>query len=297
MRRSPGVFLILLSACDALWMPFSQISPDACQRGGNQCVAGEVCDPVTRRCYSQGFDGGLVDLSPKIDAISPSLGPAAGGIMISINGQNFAEGATVRIAGLLATQVSVLSDKQMTAMLPTQPGAFGKVSVLVQNPDGHLWSRNDLFGYYASQLAFPNPVFDVGMQPTSVAIGDFNGDNQPDLAVANALSFNVSVLLNDGIGGFASVSNFPVGVNATSVAVADFNEDQKLDLAVVNAGSNSVTVLLGDGAGNFVSPSSQSVGTSPGSVVVADFDGDQRLDIVASSNDKNFAAVLWNLSR
>ncbi len=38
--------------------------------------------------------------------------------------------------------------------------------------------------------------FPVGSCPVSVAVGDFNGDLKPDLAVANCNSDNVSVLLN-----------------------------------------------------------------------------------------------------
>ena len=38
--------------------------------------------------------------------------------------------------------------------------------------------------------------FAVGITPFSVAIGDFNGDGKPDLAVANQSSNNVSILIN-----------------------------------------------------------------------------------------------------
>jgi hypothetical protein len=40
------------------------------------------------------------------------------------------------------------------------------------------------------------PDVPVGNRPLSVAVGDFNGDGKPDLAVANAGSNTVSVLLN-----------------------------------------------------------------------------------------------------
>lgn len=43
--------------------------------------------------------------------------------------------------------------------------------------------------------------FNVGETPCSGAVGDFNGDGQLDLAVANADSNNVSVLLNKGAKG------------------------------------------------------------------------------------------------
>jgi hypothetical protein len=42
---------------------------------------------------------------------------------------------------------------------------------------------------------FATPVnYPVGSEPTSVAVGDFNGDGKQDLAVANEGSANVSVL-------------------------------------------------------------------------------------------------------
>ena len=59
------------------------------------------------------------------------------------------------------------------------------------------------------------PEFVSDRRSSSVAVGDFNGDSKPDLAVANELSDNVSVLLGDGVGGFgppvnfASVTRFP----------------------------------------------------------------------------------------
>jgi hypothetical protein len=39
--------------------------------------------------------------------------------------------------------------------------------------------------------------YPVGASPSSVAVGDFNGDGVPDLAVANYDSDSVSVLIND----------------------------------------------------------------------------------------------------
>ncbi len=38
----------------------------------------------------------------------------------------------------------------------------------------------------------------AGLNPESVAVGDFNGDGKPDLVVANENGDNVSVLLGNG---------------------------------------------------------------------------------------------------
>ena len=67
-----------------------------------------------------------------------------------------------------------------------------------------------------------------------MAVGDFNGDGKADLAVANASSNNVSVLLGNGNGTFQAAVNYAAGTGPSSVAVGDFNGDGKADLAVAN---------------------------------------------------------------
>jgi hypothetical protein len=84
----------------------------------------------------------------------------------------------------------------------------------------------------------------VGRAPASVAVGDFNGDSDPDLAVANQGSDNVSILLGGAGGSFTDPTNFAVGAAPSSVAVGDFNADSAPDLAVANVFSDTVSILL-----------------------------------------------------
>jgi hypothetical protein len=107
----------------------------------------------------------------------------------------------------------------------------GTVSVLLGKGDGTFTP------------ALGSPIH-VGGEPFSVAVGDFNGDGNNDLAVANFADNTVNVLLGDGHGGFGSRLNLPVGTGPGSVAVADFNGDGKPDLAVANESDNTVSVLL-----------------------------------------------------
>ena len=91
----------------------------------------------------------------------------------------------------------------------------------------------------------PGSPFAVGTQPLSVAVGDFNGDGKPDLALANSVDNNVTVLLGNGSGGFTTPgATFAVGLDPWSVAVGDFNGDGKPDLAVANAGSPGTPVWV-----------------------------------------------------
>jgi hypothetical protein len=188
------------------------------------------------------------------------------------------------------------------------PVAIRALAVGDFNGDGipDLVTANSTFGTGSSVSVllgtgfgtFGNPTtYLVGKDPASVAVGDFNGDGIPDLAVANSRDGTVSVLLGDGHGGFspAASSPFPVGADPLSVAVGDFNRDGIPDLAVANYLSHSVSVLLGDGHGGF-SPAASSpfpIGTSvgPESLAVGDFNGDGAPDVVTTSPASSISTV------
>jgi hypothetical protein len=121
--------------------------------------------------------------------------------------------------------------------------------------------------------------YSAGSASSSVAVGDFNGDGMPDLAVTNFNDNTVSILIGNGDGSFQSPVDYPVGTNPIWVAVADFNKDGKLDLAVANnADINGVSILLGNGDGSFQTAIGYSVGSAY-SVAVADFNDDGILDL------------------
>lgn len=99
--------------------------------------------------------------------------------------------------------------------------------------------------------------------PGPAAIGDFNGDGHPDVAVIATLDSNVSVLLGNGDGTFGPPANYGVGAVPLSVAVGDFNGDGHSDLVVSNSNDSNVSVLLGDGKGAFRTAVDYPVGAYP----------------------------------
>jgi len=146
----------------------------------------------------------------------------------------------------------------------------------------------------------PGSPFPAGPYPISVAVGDFNGDGKPDLAMAN-VGYNgtVTILLGNGMGGFtpAPGSPFQAGNGPVSVAVADFNGDGKLDLAIAASNNNAVTVLFGNGSGGFTRFQDNlfPVGLSPQTVVVGDINGDGKPDFAtANYGDGTITVMLGN---
>jgi hypothetical protein len=107
------------------------------------------------------------------------------------------------------------------------PAAVPTVSVLANRGDGSFRARHD---YRAADI------------PTSVAIGDLNGDGRPDLVTADAYRTSVSVLLR-GNGSFQAKLDYGTR-RAESVAIGDLNGDGKPDLATANRASNTVSVLI-----------------------------------------------------
>jgi hypothetical protein len=87
-------------------------------------------------------------------------------------------------------------------------------------------------------------MYDAGDAPYAVAVGDFDGDGHPDLAVANRGDNTVSLLLNLGDGSFAPQQTLATGSNPQSLAVGDLDRDGHPDLAVGNSGDGTVGVFL-----------------------------------------------------
>jgi hypothetical protein len=135
----------------------------------------------------------------------------------------------------------------------------------------------------------------VGLGPSAVAVGDFDGDGKLDVVVANLKSNGVTVLFGRGDGTFGHGKDYRVGTAPQAVAVGDFNGDGKPDLAVANSGDNSVSLLFGNGDGTFRRAPTCQAGAGPRSLAVGDFNNDGKLDLaVANAGDSTVSVFLSN---
>ncbi len=134
--------------------------------------------------------------------------------------------------------------------------------------------------------------YNVGSNPTNLATADFNNDNKPDIVTVNQFSNDISILLNNGTGGFLPATNLAVGSGPYSVAVGKFNADNNFDIAVTNSASNNVSILLGNGNGTFSAPVNFNTGATPISIAVGDFNNDAKQDLAVANFGGFFAGTV-----
>lgn len=150
------------------------------------------------------------------------------------------------------------------------------VSVLLGNGDGTFQAARN-FNAGNSALTF------------GVAVGDFNGDGNLDVAVLiptdGTSPTEVRILMGDGDGTLQSPVVTTLSSQETIVACADVNGDKKADLLVNVTSANvaaGIEVLLGNGDGTFQNPKTVVAGPQQTLLAVADFNHDEQGDLVVS---------------
>ncbi|MFD2719003.1 FG-GAP-like repeat-containing protein [Hymenobacter monticola] len=129
----------------------------------------------------------------------------------------------------------------------------------------------------------------VGVNPTSVALGDVDNDGDLDLLTTNAgtaaspLS-TVSVSRNSGTGSFGAATTFTVGAQPSELVLADVDGDGDQDLLTANAGDATVSVRLNNGTATFSGSTTLALpaGSTPTGLRAGDVDADGDLDLVVA---------------
>ncbi len=181
----------------------------------------------------------------------------------------FAEQLGIRswkVGGRPAAILAVDLDGKSGPDLVTADYEAGKVEVLLADGKGGF---------------LPPKTITVGKTPCRLAVGDFDGDGDQDIAAANTNDGTISILTNTK-GVLAVTSTLSCGIPLVALAAGRVGTDSKDDLVAAVARTPFLPgkVLYFDNAGG--TPSTVKGITDPADLALADMDGDGDLDLVAA---------------
>ncbi|CAF4175209.1 unnamed protein product [Rotaria socialis] len=137
-----------------------------------------------------------------------------------------------------------------------------------------------------------------GSESCMIAVGHFDNDNRPDIAVVNFDANNIIVLFGYENGSSANQTAFSTeSSRVVWIQATDLKNDSITDLVTANYATRSVSVsvILGYGNGTFSNPSTYSTrfDSFPFMVVSGDFNGDKRMDLAIANFGTNNAGIMF----
>ena len=139
---------------------------------------------------------------------------------------------------------------------------------------------------------FAAPLTPVGNYPTSIAVGDLDGDGRLDLVATNPQVDTADVLMGNGGGLMVPGTPLATGDNPVAVEIGDLDGDGRADILVVNENSHDVSVFRGEPGGGFEPPVRLPSGSGPRAVAFADLDGDGRKDLLVANGGGSDISIL-----
>ncbi len=142
-------------------------------------------------------------------------------------------------------------------------------------------------------ITHDDTVKSVGQDPSDIVIMDVDVDGYLDLVITNGTDNTVSIMLNDGSGGYSSATTLATGSYPSSIVAGDFDNQNGMDFVVTNYSDNDIRVFTNNGSGTF-STADYAAGSGAVDAVVADFDGDGYLDIAVHNRSAGNEQIFLN---
>jgi hypothetical protein len=211
---------------------------------------------------------------------------------------------TVTLTGrmLFANKQDFTTGAQPNSVSIVDLDGDGQSDLVVENGNSNTISVFRNISIAGGVTFAPKVDFTTSTGPSSVSVGDINGDGKPDLVVVSLSGNKISIFPNTSVLGsinFAAKIDRSVGGNPNSVSIADLTGNGKLDLAMTRQSINAVSTISNyslSGGINFIFNFNFTTGSAPSSVSIEDIDGDGKPDLVVTNYISNTVSVFRNIT-
>jgi uncharacterized protein (TIGR03437 family) len=204
-------------------------------------------------------------------------------VLLGTGGGSFAAAANLKAGSLPLFVTTGDVDGNGTAdLIVVDNGTLGSA----QDPGGIFVLPGAGGGAFAAGVRH-----EAGLNPTSAAVADLNGDGRLDVAFTASgpgFTFRYGVLLGTGGGAFGPPLVTGTTFGPGHVVIRDFDGDGKQDLAIAYCcGETNWALARGNGDGSFLPEEYFAGGSSPARLLVDDFNTDGRPDVVVVGLGEN----------
>lgn len=171
----------------------------------------------------------------------------------------------------------------------------GLIDVLTANREGH--SISIFMGNGDGSFTDVNPL-NLDKSATSLAVSDFNHDNNPDLVVTSCGAYceNNEIILfaGAGDGSFIEVNKQKVSGVPYNIAVADFDLDGDIDCAASDYPNNRIIVLRNEKDFGPFTEEFYASAEHPIALQLADLNSDGYIDLLSSDHAAGGSSAILN---
>ena len=212
-----------------------------------------------------------LDRNGRADLVVAAAAPGGTGIWLGAGDGTFEQSQILSVPGVTSIVVGDLDgnatlDLVLGSISYEEPAVGSDVPFYAGNGDGTFT--------FVGNVA-------TGVNPSTIATADFDGDGRRDVAIGDFTSDRLEVYRSANGGTFAHVDGIPAAVDPGNLLAADFDADGAVDLAAVSFQGDQAPLVVarGRGDGTFDVPQFVRAGSSPSDLVAAELDGNGRLDL------------------
>ncbi len=184
-----------------------------------------------------------------------------------------------RFEDLSSINLDVPGGPRSVSIVDLDRDGWNDLIVALRNFDRVVTFKNNS-GTFTLESEIPS-----GVSPRELAIADFSGDGQPDAAVINRISSDVSILTT--FAGRAAIGTldqvYPTGAEVVQLLAKDMNGDGLDDVIQLHRSSNDATVRYAKPGGKLEDPVYISLGERPSGSTAQDVNNDGYVDLITAN--------------